>query len=142
MNLLPRSIYPFTCTARHALSGGPLSSLVQRSRPAAARRPDPLHQHWGLVIFESLSAGVLTIFIVFALILIAIGIYGVVVWPLTFWDLANLGLEELGSWVNTIVWSLFAGGSLAGYYVFSGAAFRAKQKARTPVPSRSTRSSR
>jgi hypothetical protein len=95
-----------------------------------------------MVIFESLSAGVLTIFIVFALILIAIGIYGVVVWPLTFWDLTNLGLEEFGSWVNTIVWSLFAGGSLAGYYVFSGAAFRAKQKARTPVPSRSTRSSR
>jgi hypothetical protein len=119
-----------------------LSSLVQRSRPAAVRRPDPLHQHWGMVIFESLSAGVLTIFLVFALILIAIGVYGVVVWPLTFWDLANLGLEEYGSWVNTIVWSLFAGGSLAGYYVFGGAAFRAKQKARTPVPSRSARSSR
>jgi hypothetical protein len=95
-----------------------------------------------MIVFESLSAGVLTIFIVFALILIAIGVYGVVVWPLTFWDLANLGLEEYGSWVNTILWSLFAGGSLAGYYVFSGAAFRSKQKARVPASSRSTRSTR
>jgi hypothetical protein len=92
-----------------------------------------------MVIFESLSAGILTIFVVFALILIAIGVYGVVVWPLTFWDLANLGLEEYGSWANTILWSLFAGGSLAGYYVFSGYAFKAKPKARTPVPSRSSR---
>ena len=119
-----------------------MSSLVQRSRPSVARRPDPTSQHWGMLLFESLSAGVLTIFIVFALVLIAVGVYGVVVWPLTFWDLANLGLEQYGSWVETIVWSLFAGGTLAGYYVFGGAAFKAKQKARTPVPSRSNRSSR
>jgi len=107
-----------------------------------ARRPDPTSQHWGMLLFESLSAGVLTIFIVFALVLIAVGVYGVVVWPLTFWDLANLGLEQYGAWAETIVWSLFAGGSLAGYYVFGGGAFKPKQKARTPVPSRSARSSR
>jgi hypothetical protein len=95
-----------------------------------------------MVIFESLSAGVLTLFVVFALILIAVGVYGMLVWPLTFWDLANLGMEQYGPWADTVVWSLFAGGSLAGYYVFGGAAFKAKQKARTPVPSRSTRSSR
>lgn len=95
-----------------------------------------------MLLFESLSAGVLTLFIVFALVLIAVGIYSALVWPLTFWDLASLGLEQYGSWVNTVLWSLFAGGSLAGYYVFGGAAFKAKQKARTPVPSRSTRSTR
>ena len=77
-----------------------MSSLVQRSRPGVARRPDPTSQHWSMLLFESLSAGVLTIFIVFALVLIAVGVYGVVVWPLTFWDLANLGLEEYGSWVE------------------------------------------
>jgi hypothetical protein len=119
-----------------------LSSLVQRSRTGATQRPDPLHQHWGMVIFESLSAGVLTIFVVFALVLIALGVYGMLVWPLTFWDLANLGMEQYGPWVDTVVWSLFAGGSLAGYYVFGGAAFKARQKVRTPAPSRSTRSSR
>lgn len=119
-----------------------MSSLVQRSRPGVARRPDPTSQHWGMLLFESLSAGVLTIFIVFALVLIAVGVYGVLVWPLTFWDLANLGLEQYGSWAETIVWSLFAGGTLAGYYVFGGGAFKAKQKARTPVSSKSTRSIR
>lgn len=116
--------------------------LVQRSRPGTARRPDPLHQHWGMLLFESLSAGVLTLFIVFALVLIAVGIYGALVWPLTFWDLASLDLEQYGSWVNTVLWSLFAGGSLAGYYVFGGTAFKARQKAPTPVPSKSTRSTR
>ena len=119
-----------------------MASLVQRSRPDTARRPDPLHQHWGMLIFESLSAGVLTIFVVFALVLIFVGVYCVLVWPLTFWDLASLGLEEYGSWIPTVLWSLFTGGSLAGYYVFSGNAFQSKQKARAPVPSRSTRSSR
>ena len=120
-----------------------MSSLVQRSRPSTARRPDPLDQHWGMLIFESLSAGVLTIFIVFALVLIAVGVYGVVVWPLTFWDLANLGLGRVRLLGSLPCCGRSSPAALSpGYYVFSGDAFQAKQKARTPVPSRSTRSSR
>ena len=93
-----------------------------------------------MVLFESLSAGVLTIFIVFALILIAIGVYGVVVWPLTFWDLANLGPERYASWADTVLWSVFAGGSLAGFWCFSGAAFKTKAKPRVPEqPTRARR---
>jgi len=83
-----------------------------------------------MLLFGSLSAGVLAIFVVFALVLVVVGVYLIVVWPLTFWDLANLGLEKVGPWIETILWSLFAGGSLAGCYVFSGAAFKAKQKDR------------
>jgi len=92
-----------------------------------------------MLLFESLSAGVMTIFIVFAVVLVVVGVFVTTVWPLTFWDLANLGLEKLEPWIDTILWSLFAGGSLAGYYVFSGAAFKSKQKARIPASTRSTR---
>ena len=67
-------------------------------------------------------------------VMAVVGVYVILVWPLTFWDLANLGLEQYASWTNTVLWSVFAGGSLAGYWFFSGAAFKSKSKNRVPVP--------
>jgi uncharacterized membrane protein len=87
-----------------------------------------------MLLFESLSAGVMAIFVGFVAVLAVVGVYLIVVWPLTFWDLANLGLEKYGSWGKPILWSVFAGGSLAGFWCFSGAAF--KQKRRTAARSR------
>ena len=58
-----------------------------------------------------------------------IGLYVIIVWPLTFWDLANLHLERFSSWTGTIVASVFAGGSLAGFSYFSGATLQFKRKA-------------
>ncbi len=110
-----------------------MSPLVKRSRPDTARKPDPTDQHWGMLLFESLSAGVLAVGVGLAAVLTVVGLYVVLVWPLTFWDLANLGLERYASWTDTILWSVFAGGSLAGYWCFSGAAFNAKPKAKVPV---------
>lgn len=109
-----------------------MSPLVQRARSGNAR-PDPTDQHWSMLLFESLSAGVLAIAVGFAAVLIVVGLYTAIVWPLTFWDLANLGLDQYASWANTILWSVFAGGSLAGYWCFSGAAFKPKQKPKTPM---------
>ncbi len=86
-----------------------------------------------MLLFESLSAGVLAIGVGLAAVLAVVGLYVTIVWPLTFWDLANLGLEQYASWTNTVLWSVFAGGSLAGYWCFSGAAFKAKPKAKVPV---------
>jgi hypothetical protein len=108
-----------------------MSPLVQRSRPIA--KADPLHQHWSMLLFESLSAGVLAVGVGLATVLAVVGLYVTIVWPLTFWDLANLGLEHYASWTNTVLWSVFAGGSLAGYWCFSGSAFKAKPKAKVPV---------
>jgi len=93
-----------------------------------------------MLLFESASAGVMAIAIGLAAVLIIVCAYTVIVWPLTFWDLANLGLEKYDSWVNTILWSVFAGGSLAGYWCFSGAAF--KNKSKRSVPTGETRSRR
>ena len=78
-----------------------------------------------MLLFQSLSAGVMAIFLGLLAAIAVVGLYVTVVWPLTFWDLANTGLEKYGSWVSLVVWSLFAGGSLAGYLCFSGAAFPA-----------------
>jgi len=85
-----------------------------------------------MLLFESLSVGVLAIGVGLATVLAIVGIYATLVWPLTFWDLGNLGLEQYASWTNTILWSVFAGGSLAGYWCLSGAAFKSKPKARAP----------
>lgn len=115
-----------------------MSPLVQRSR-AAPSRPNPTDQHWTMLMFESMSAGVLAIFVGFVAVLTVVGVYVVIVWPLTFWDLANIGLEKLAPWVNTVLWSVFAGGTLAGYWCFSGLAFKSKPKARMPVRSTSRR---
>jgi len=106
-----------------------MSPLVQRSRPGTGR-VNPTDQHWTMLLFESLSAGVLAIAVGFALVMVVVGAYVLLVWPLTFWDLANLGVEKYGSWVNPVLWSIFAGGSLAGYYCFSGAAFKKTAKSK------------
>lgn len=116
-----------------------MSPLVKRSRPGG--RPQfSTDQHWSMLLFESASAGVMAIFVGFVMLLAVVGVYVIIVWPLTFWDFANIALERYSSWINTALWSLFAGGSLAGYVCFSGLAFRAKPKGRVqPQPARRQR---
>lgn len=109
-----------------------MSPLVQRQRPGTQRR-DPTDQHWSMLLFESLSAGIMAVAIGFGAVLIVVGVYVIIVWPLTFWDLANLGLEKYSSLTNVVLWSVFAGGTMAGYWCFSGAAFKGKPKAKIPV---------
>jgi hypothetical protein len=115
-----------------------MSPLVQRPR-AAVCRPDPIEQHWSMLLFESLSAGVMAIFVGFVLVLAVVGVYVIIVWPLTFWDLANVALDQYQSWAETVLWSVFAGGSLAGYWCFSGHAFKSKSKSRAPIRSAHSR---
>lgn len=87
-----------------------------------------------MLVFESLSAGVAAVFVSFTLVLAVVGVYVMLVWPLTFWDLANSGLEKYGSWVQTAMWSVFAGGTAAGFWCFSGAAFKEKPARKTARP--------
>jgi hypothetical protein len=74
-----------------------MSPLVQRSRVGTTQRPDPTDQHWSMLVFESLSAGVLAVAVGLGAVLAVVGVYVIFVWPLTFWDLANLGLEQYAS---------------------------------------------
>ena len=114
-----------------------MSPLVQRTRPGSGRS-DPTDQHWSMLLFESLSAGIMAVTVGLVAVMLVVGVYVIIVWPLTFWDLANLGLDQYAGWTNIVLWSVFAGGSLGGYWCFSGAAFKPKSKAR--VPARTSRS--
>ena len=104
-----------------------MSPLVQRARPGVPKRPDPTDQFWGMLVFESLSAGAMALLAGLAAVMILVGVYVIVVWPLTFWDLADVQWEKYGSWAQTVLWSVFAGGTMAGYWCFSGAAFKGKK---------------
>jgi hypothetical protein len=90
-------------------------------------------------MFESVSAGAIAVAVAFAAVMVVVGVYVVIVWPLTFWDLASLGLEKYASWTDTVLWSLFAGGALAGYWCFSGAAFKGKSRSKVASPPRPRR---
>jgi hypothetical protein len=123
-----------------------MSPLVQRPRAGSSQRPGSQpglnDQHWSMLMFESLSAGVLAVGVGLAAVLIVVSIYAVIVWPLTLWDLASLGLEKYGSWADTVLWSVFAGGSLAGYWCFSGAAFKDRMQRKKATQMRTSKTQR
>jgi len=105
-----------------------MSPVVQRPRTALGNGNNAADQHWSMVLFESCSAGALALGVGIASVMLAIGVYALFVWPLTYWDLANLGLEKYAKYGNTALWSIFAGGTLAGYWCFSGQAFKDRRK--------------
>jgi hypothetical protein len=108
-----------------------LSARVQHTQAVTARDPEASNsdQPWIMLLLESLSAGVMTILVGSTVLLVIVSLYVIIVWPLTFWDLSNLGWQEYASWVKPILWSVFAVGSLGGYLCFGGAAFKARPKA-------------
>ena len=106
-----------------------MSQLTKQKRvPVPRAQANPMAQHWGMLLFESFSAGVMAIFVGFVSVTIVVGLYVIVVWPLTFWDLANLRLERFNSWIHPILWSVFGFGSLVGFLCFSGIAFNARRR--------------
>lgn len=106
----------------------------QLDNPHGAPAPQSGSKGQGLfmLLFESASAGVMSVFALFVVAMTVVGVYVLVVWPLTFWDLGSLGLEKHADWAKDLIWSIFAGGTLAGLWCFSGAAFRTKRKAGSP----------
>ena len=115
-----------------------MSPLASRQPVQSTRKPSA-DQYWGMLLFESLSAGTVAVLFGLIFVLAVVGLYVLLVWPLTFWDLADTGLEKYGSWAHTILWSVFAGGSLAGYWCFSGAAFKNKANPKRGPEVRSSR---
>jgi hypothetical protein len=105
--------------------GRTMSPLVQRPRVSAPAKGGT-DQNWGMLVFESLSAGAMSVLVGLLAVMVIVGLYVIIVWPLTYWDLTNSGLEKLSGLANTVLWSVFAGGSLAGFWCFSGAAFKTK----------------
>jgi hypothetical protein len=118
-----------------------VSPLIQQKQAASAPRPSASGTSLGnLLFYAGFSAGLMALLVGIVAVITLIGLYVIIVWPLTFWDLANLHLERYSSWTGTIVASVFAGGSLAGLSYFSGATLRFKRKA--SVSTTLTRSNR
>ena len=82
--------------------------------------------------FESFSAGTVAVFIVTLAILVVVGVYSMIVWPLTKWDLSNVNPEKCRSGLEYGLILIFVMGSAAGLWCFSGAAFR-RGKIRAPL---------
>jgi len=103
-----------------------MSPLVHRSR---VKKPhsDDTQQHWGMLVFESLSAGAMAVLVTIMAVMAVVGAYVIIVWPLTFWDLSHYGMKKYASWANGALWSVFVCGSLVGFWAFSGAAFKQKK---------------
>jgi hypothetical protein len=83
-----------------------------------------------MLFFASFCGGLLALMLAFLVLITGVGLYSLLIWPLTFWDLASLGLEKYASWTGTITASVFAGGALAGYWVFSGEPYKRKPQVR------------
>jgi hypothetical protein len=109
-----------------------MSPLVERPRENTQRHAGQ-DQHWAMLAYESLSAGAMALLVGMGAVLTVVGVYVLFVWPLTFWDLADSGLEKYSDLARLALWSVFAGGSLAGYWYFSGAAFKPKAKPKSPA---------
>jgi hypothetical protein len=95
-------------------------------RPKPKKQPASDEQGLGMLFFESLSAGAMAVMAAMAATLVLVGIYGYFVWSFTHWDLADVNLAMLDSWGKYVLIGIFAGGSAAGFWCFSGAAFREK----------------
>jgi hypothetical protein len=82
-----------------------------------------------MLIFETLSAGVFAILLGVVALLVLVGVYDYIVWPLTKWDFAGVNVDQFRPWWQWAAGLTFATGSLAGFWCFSGAAFRPKKAA-------------
>lgn len=107
-----------------------MSPVVQHKRANPPGRRATGITRGSMLFFASFSGGLLALILAFLVLITGVGLYSLLIWPLTFWDLASLGLEKYASWTGTITASVFAGGALAGYWVFSGEPYKRKPQVR------------
>jgi len=103
------------------------------ARPKPQNRPANDQHYWGMLIFESISAGGFAVFIALSAVLVLAGVYGLVVWPLTHWDLAHVDGREFAKWALIVIFSF---GASVGFWVFSGAAFKKVSQGRRNIAPR------
>ena len=80
----------------------------------------------------SFGVGALAVVALLFLALMAVWMYGQFIWTFTHWDLADVDTNSLEQFGYFMVLMTFAAGSFAGFWCFSGAAWRRKpQQKRT-----------
>jgi hypothetical protein len=106
---------------------------MPRTAPKGRKSPANDKQGWWMLIFESISAGGVAILVGIGTVLVLVGMYSYIVWPLTKWDFAGVNAEQLRPWWQWAAGLTFATGTLAGFWCFSGAAFRQKKTTQRPA---------
>jgi len=111
-------------------------SRTQFQHVAAKRRPQAKDdQGLFMLLFESFSAGALAVLIVILVLLSVVGVYTIIIWPLTKWDLNGVNPESLRHGLEDVLAAVFIVGTLMGLWCFSGAAFQ-RRKTRRSAPAR------
>ncbi len=82
---------------------------------------------WAMIAFESMGVGAVTLMLVFAAVLVVVGLYVQIVWPLTDWDMVGVSLEPYRSTIITALFFIFIAGSAAGFWCISGAAWKTQR---------------
>lgn len=101
------------------------ASVKTAARPGA--RPTEQQgpwKEWAMVLFESAAVGMMAVVLLLAAVLIVVGIYVQVIWPLTDWDLVTVSLEPYNSAITAVLTGVFVGGFAAGYWCISGEAWK------------------
>lgn len=77
-----------------------------------------------MILFESLGFGMLAILLVLSAVLVGVGLYTQIIWPLTDWDLIDVSLDAYQPLVSTALLSVFVFGFGLGFYFVSGTAWK------------------
>jgi len=99
--------------------------------PAKPAGVDETLKQLGMILFESMGVGVTLVLLVLAGVLLLVGVYVQVVWPLTGWDLVSVKFEDYESLATMFLTTVFIFGFFAGYWYISGSA---SKQIKTRVP--------
>ncbi len=94
--------------------------------------------HWTYVFIYSMGIGTLAVAALLFTVLIAVWLYGQFVWSFTQWDLADVRLAPFKPLAYLLIAGAFLGGTCAGLWVFSGAAWK-NQRSQTTAARRPSR---
>ena len=85
-----------------------------------------------MIAFESFGFGASAILMVIAAVLVIVGFYVQVIWPLTDWDMVEVSFDAWKPAMKAALVLIFFAGTAVGFAMVTGAAFQ-KKKPVTPV---------
>ena len=79
----------------------------------------------------SMGIGTLAVVALFVLVLLAVFLYGQLVWSFTQWDMADVSLDSYRPLAYVVLVGTFVAGSGLGLWLFGGSAWRKQNQARS-----------
>lgn len=95
--------------------------VVPSAANSASREP---WKELALLLFGSAGAGIMAVILLLSAVLVVVGLYVQLIWPLTDWDLVSVSMEQYNSAAKAILIGVFLGGFSAGFWCISGNAWK------------------